>query len=181
MMLSASDFAFAQTKHIQFKGIPINGSLNSFINQLKAKGFELYDKDGDKAFLLGTFAGYSNCMVGVIETKGNVWRVLVLFPGRDSWDSVSQQYEEFKESYKLKYNVTPELYESLDEVYGTASLLYSGFKNNKNVWACLFEIPGGSVALEITAGTSYGELCLEITYSDTINTEIRKSATMDDI
>ena len=180
-MMSANVKSFAQTKHIQFKGIPVDGTLTSFVGKLKTQGYTLEGIEDDIAFLTGKFAGYSNCLIGVASAKGTVWKVVVVFEDDDSWDNISHKYQEFKDSFQLKYNSTPESIESLDEDYSEGGLLYIGFKEEKNVWGSVFDVPGGSVLLEIIQGISYGKLSLRISYQDEINTEIRKSATMDDI
>ncbi len=181
MMLSASDYAFAQTKHIQFKGIPVDGTLTSFVEKLKTQGYKLERIENEIAFLFGKFAGYSNCLIGVVSSKGTVWKVLVAFEDVDSWEVITKQYQEFKDSFQLKYNSKPESIESLEDLYSEGGMIYLGFKEEKNVWGSLFNVPGGCVILEIMPGVSYGKLGLRITYQDEINTEIRKSATIDDI
>lgn len=173
--------SFSQTKHIQFKGIPVDGPLTSFVSELNKQGYTLSSIEDGKAFLTGKFAGYPDCMIGVASSKGTVWKVIVIFNDEDSWVNILSKYQEFKQSFQLKYNTTPDSVESLDDFYSQGGLIYHGFKEEKNVWVSLFSVPGGNVLLEIGPGASYGRLCLVISYQDEINAEIRKSATMDDI
>ena len=181
MMCLISTFAIAQTKHIQFKGIPVDGTLSSFVSQLKNQGYTYLGEEDGVAFLSGKFAGYSDCTLVVVSTKGKVWKVVVLFSETESWDTIVTLYNEFKQSFKLKYNSEPQSVENLQESYSKGSLIYIGFKDEKNLWGSAFQVPGGSVFLEILPGESYGSLTLRISYQDDINTEIRKSSVMEDI
>lgn len=181
MMCLMSAFTLAQTKHVQFKGIPVDGTLSSFVSQLKNQGFTYLGEEDGVALLSGKFAGYSDCTIAVVSTKGTVWKVVVLFSETESWDAIVNQYNEFKQSFELKYNSKPQSVEELQDTYSRGGLVYIGFKDEKNVWGSAFQVPGGSVFLEILPSNSYGSLCLRISYQDAINTEIRKSATMEDI
>jgi len=50
----------AQNAHLDFAGVPINGSLDSFVNALVEKGFEAEDPDEeDSRTLSGSFNGES--------------------------------------------------------------------------------------------------------------------------
>lgn len=182
MMLSASDYAFAQTKHIQFKGIPVDGSLSSFVQKLKNQGYVYRAEQDGIALLTGKFAGYSECEIYVVSTKNTTWKVAVLFPEQTTLVDVMNRYDEFKQSFKLKYNVEPKVFEELAEGYKSEQIAYLGFKNKASKWYSLFEIPGGTVILEIQSSSdSYGNLQLRLEYYDEINSVIRDSATMDDI
>ena len=104
------------------------------------------------------------------------------FPEQSTLSDVKKRYEEFKQSFKLKYNVDPKVIEELDDRYKSEQIAYIGFKNKVSQWASLFEIPGGSVVLEIQASSdSYGDFQLRLDYYDEMNSVIRDSATMDDI
>ena len=182
MMLSARDFTIAQTKHVQFKGIPVDGTLSSFVNKLKTQGFEYLASQDGIALLTGKFAGYPSCDIYVVSTNNTVWKVVVEFPEQKTLTDVMNRYDEFKQSFKLKYNVEPQVLEELAEGYKSEQIAYLGFKNKASKWYSLFEIPGGTVVIEIqSSSNSYGNLQLRLDYYDEMNSVIRDSATMDDI
>src|SRR5438045_7755766 len=68
--------SFAQTnadssKHLAFKGVPLDGPLDQYVSKMKQNGFKhLSTKDGI-AMLQGDFAGYKDCHVGVSTLKQN--------------------------------------------------------------------------------------------------------------
>jgi hypothetical protein len=75
LFLSLTVFiCFAQTntdtsKHLNFKGIPLDGTLEQYVLKMKQAGFKhLSTKDGI-AMLQGDFAGFKDCYVGVTTFK----------------------------------------------------------------------------------------------------------------
>ena len=53
VMVTASS---AQTNHMKFKGIPMEGTLNSFVQKLKEKGYTYLGQQEGMALLKGEFA-----------------------------------------------------------------------------------------------------------------------------
>ena len=47
---------YAQTNHMKFKGIPMEGTLNSFVQKLKEKGYTYLGQQEGMALLKGEFA-----------------------------------------------------------------------------------------------------------------------------
>lgn len=142
---------FAQTEHLQFMGIPIDGSISSFTKQLKKKGF-IKDKlfssfedylNGCRVFI-GTFAGEKRANVVVfydIKTK-QVNNVKVLIKCY-SENELNRKYESFLSQLKLKYSSSILQEKTLEEEPGTEFvisdangvligliLLYKGIKND---------------------------------------------------
>ena len=82
--------SFAQTtadssKHLSFKGVPLDGTLDQYVSKMKQTGFKhLSTKDG-MAMLQGDFAGYKDCYVGVstLKQKDLVHKIGVLFSEKD--------------------------------------------------------------------------------------------------
>ena len=69
LLTFAVGIGYAQTEHMKFKGIPMEGTLQSFTNQLKTKGFmPIGIKDG-VSLLKGEFAGYKDCTIGAVADK----------------------------------------------------------------------------------------------------------------
>ena len=51
----------AQTEHMKFKGVPMEGTLQTFTSKLKAKGFMPIGVQDGVSLLKGEFAGYKDC------------------------------------------------------------------------------------------------------------------------
>lgn len=96
--------ATAQTGHLTFKGVPIDGTLNEFVGKLQQKGFTQMGKDKGIAILEGEFAAFKGCTVAVYEHEsGLVHRVGVMFPERDTWSMLYNDYSKLKEMLTQKY------------------------------------------------------------------------------
>lgn len=96
--------ATAQNGHLTFKGVPIDGTLNEFVGKLKQKGFTQIGKDKGVAIMEGEFAAFKGCTVAVYEHEsGLVNRVGVMFPERDTWSMLYNDYSKLKEMLTQKY------------------------------------------------------------------------------
>lgn len=86
------NLSFAQTNHMKFKGIPMEGTLNSFVQKLKDKGFTYIGAQDGMAILKGEFAATKGCTIGVarFEDRDQVNIVAVIFPEKDSWTGITQ-------------------------------------------------------------------------------------------
>jgi len=84
--------------HLTFKGVPIDGTLNSFVLKMKQNGFTQVTIQSGIAMLKGDFATYRNCSVIVITPKPKdlVSKVAVIFPECDTWSSLSSNYFSLK-------------------------------------------------------------------------------------
>ena len=95
---------FAQ-QHLSFKGVPINGTLKEYTDAMVKAGFHYEGTQDGVSILSGDFAGYKNCIVGVSTLKNCdvVSRIAVLFPNKDTWSSVLNDYETLKSMLTQKY------------------------------------------------------------------------------
>lgn len=94
----------AQTGHLTFKGVPIDGTLNEFVGKLKQKGLAQIRKEKGFAILEGDFAAFKGCTVAVYEHEsGFVNRVGVMLPERDTWSLLYNDYSRLKEMLTQKY------------------------------------------------------------------------------
>jgi hypothetical protein len=94
----------------QFKGHPVDGTMDEFVKLLEDDGFVL-DEPGTVAapanvyLLTGTFAGYDNCQIIVMTSQytSKVMRVSVFLPENEDWASLKSNYFTIKEMYTSKY------------------------------------------------------------------------------
>ena len=95
--------SFSQTnsdtsKHLSFKGVPIDGTLVDYILKMKKTGFVHKGTKDGVAILEGDFASYKNCIVGVstLKKRDLVNKIVVLFSDRKDWSSLSSNYFNLK-------------------------------------------------------------------------------------
>lgn len=69
-------------EHLSFKGVPIDGTLSEYTQQMLNKGFELIATENGVSVMSGDFAGYKGCEVGVCSLNGKdlVSKIGVVFP-----------------------------------------------------------------------------------------------------
>lgn len=91
LLTFAVGIGYAQTEHMKFKGIPMEGTLQSFTNQLKTKGFMPIGIQDGVSLLKGEFAGYKNCTIGAVADKsGMICKVSVFFPEMEKWGDLER-------------------------------------------------------------------------------------------
>lgn len=78
------------SKHLTFKGVPIDGTLDEFVLKMKKSGFEHIGTEKGYAFLQGDFASYKGCSVGVstLKAKDLVSKIVVLFQNHETWSAL---------------------------------------------------------------------------------------------
>lgn len=115
-LLTFTSLAQTESPHLSFKGVPIDGTLNEYVQKMKQKGFDYLGTEDGIAILSGDFAAYKGCTVGVatLKQKDLVSKITVIFPNCETWAALSNNY------YSLK--------EMLTEKYGDPADVIEGFK-----------------------------------------------------
>lgn len=103
VLLSIS--ALAQTKHLKFKGIPIDGDYKTFAQKLVQKGFKQVESTADGIVLTGNFMATSGVMVLVYPdpTSKKVSTVSAMIETGDNWPTIEGKYYDVVDIYKEKY------------------------------------------------------------------------------
>lgn len=175
--------SMAQTQeHLTFKGIPITGTMTSFCQQLKAKGFTQIGRDNNITLFTGDFTG-KTATVGVVAADDgkNVFGVTVLFDPSGEWNTLVNTYDYYKELYTRKYG-KPEISKEKNPAYSdsnTAKMaeIYQGTV----VWGSAWETTGGEIEISIEKSGGVYEGMVVIRYRDTLNVEAKIQSDMDDI
>lgn len=92
--------SYAQTEHLTFKGLPIDGSKQEFVKELQSQGYNV-PKMGDDDILSGTFIGQDS-YVFIYDTPitNTVWKVGVLFKSTyDNWSTIKRVYDDLVDVY----------------------------------------------------------------------------------
>ena len=122
MVLLLALTSFAQTEHMKFMGIPIDGSLKSFCSQLKKKGFDRdpYEtRRKDSRIYIGEFAGHNSKVFVYSDAKSNnVHSVIVNIPSYEE-DVALSIYNNLRQMLIEKYSedVGVKEYKWLNEKY----------------------------------------------------------------
>lgn len=164
--------AFAQ-EHLKFKGIPMDGNVNSFVAKLKASGFKEPQIDTQGSLILqGDFAGMKDCMILIMTTADkSPCKVLVSSDFMNSWDLLKYRYTQLKKALSDKYTLSSDPAELFIYPYkeGGGDEMYALHTNNV-LYCCFFNAPGGGVSLEIRgAENNSRQGYILLTYEDEIN------------
>lgn len=109
--------AYGQSNHLSFKGVPIDGPLDHYVQEMRQKGFTLVKTGKGEAILQGDFAGFKGCEVGVytLDAIDLVSNIGVFFPNQINWSRLESDYEALKRNLAEKYGSPQECVEKFDD------------------------------------------------------------------
>lgn len=188
-LLFTSYGLFAQTnsdtsKHLSFKGVPLNGPLDQYVTKMKANGFKHISTEDGVAMLQGDFAGYKNCIVGVstLKQKDLVHKIGVLFPEKETWSTLSGNYFALKEMLTEKYGKPSDVVEKFDrqsEPRDDRSKMYE-VQFDRCKYYSIWETDKGQIELTIDHN-SVISCFVKLVYFDKINSATIKKQAIDDL
>jgi hypothetical protein len=180
--------SFSQTKsdtskHLTFKGVPIDGTLAVYILKMKKSGFTHKGTKDGVAILEGDFASYKNCIVGVstLKQKDLVSKIVVLFPDRETWSSLLSNYFNLKELLTEKYGRPSE---SVEEFQSYTPDDDGSKLTQVQLGACkyytTYETEKGSIQLTIENDV-ITRCFVKLAYFDKLNGDTIKKQALDDL
>ena len=176
--------SFAQSEHLTFKGVPIDGTLDAYVENMKNAGFEYIGKEDGIAILQGDFAGFRKCTIGVITLQSFdlVNRITVLFDTTESWSDLYGSYSQLKEMLTRKYGepeASEEKWIGYPEPENDKDRMYE-LRHDQGVINTLIRTDKGNIFLEIIkAEWSGGKV--RLSYLDKINSLKVEEKAMDDL
>lgn len=172
-------------RHLEFKGIPINGSLKKFVTNMKTAGFKTVGSiSNGTATLKGDFAGYKDCRLYVqtIDGADIVSTIVVQFPECDRWEHLYGDYKDLKEMLTQKYGKPYSVREKFQGYIGIetddAKMLQVGKGDCK--YESEFRTEKGKIILWIEP-MEYDSGCVCLQYSDKINSGVVKQKAIEDL
>ena len=180
--LVISSSAFAQSEHLAFKGIPIDGTLEEYVANLKSVQFRVSELKKDEARLIGNFAGYKDCTVTVssIMPRNLVNEITVCFPYVYQWSTLIDNYNELKQMLTQKYDKP--LQQTFDLSYydllGDSSK-FRALSDGEIIIRCSFVTSKGTIQMWIEGFRR--SAAIKIKYTDKVNTETVKADAYNDL
>ena len=181
LLLSICAICSAQSNHMKFKGIPMDGTLQTFTNQLKAKGYTPIGTQDGVSLLEGEFAGYKNCTIGAVADKsGMICKVSVFFPEMDRWGELEKCYNNYKSMLTEKYGEPSLCVERFDNSYvDDDNSRFHELRMDRCKYYTVFTCENGDIQLEITHQSM--RCFVMLSYFDNANQEKLKKQIMDDL
>lgn len=168
--------------HLTFKGIPIKGSMISFCQKLKAKGFTPLDRDKNIRLFSGDFTG-RKATVGVCATDDgkNVVAIGVYLDSSGEWNTLVNTYGYYKDLYIRKYGA-PTISKEINPANSDTNIALMGELYQGTVlYGSLWELPSGTIELSIDKSVNFYEGVVTIIYRDSKNMEAKLKNDLDDI
>lgn len=175
-------FAQEESEHLTFKGVPIDGTLNEYVSKMKQAGFTHIGTQDDIAILQGDFAGFKGCTVFVSTLKSidKVSTIGVMFPEKNDWDSLENNYGNLKSMLTKKYGEPSDCTETFKWHTPSMNLAkLSSLKMGDCTWYTTFSTPKGDIQLSLESLEYNCHVILR--YYDKINTDAVESQAMDDL
>ena len=182
MVIALASYAQSSSEHLSFKGIPIQGSMTNFCQQLRTKGFSSIGRDDNLTLFSGDFTG-RNATVGVTATDDgkNVYAVIVLFDPSGEWNTLVNTYNYYKDLYIRKYG-NPTISKEKNPAYSDSNTaLMAEVYQGTVVWASVWEVTGGDIELSIEKTSGVYEGMVVIRYRDSQNVEAKIQKDLEDI
>lgn len=172
----------AQTEHMKFKGVPMEGTLQSFTNKLKSQGYTLLGIEDGVSLLTGEFAGYKNCRIGAMaDNSGMICKVTVIFPDMDKWSELNECYSNYKEMLTEKYGKPVKFKESFDSPLTDDDFLkMSSVRYDQCKYYSVFSCNQGNIELSISHD-GLSSCFVMLSYYDNANQKKLKQQIMDDL
>lgn len=181
--VSVSQIKSDTSKHLTFKGVPIDGTLADYILKMKKSGFTHKGTKDGIAILEGDFASYKNCIVGVstLKQKDLVSKIIVLFPELKTWSALSLNYFNLKELLIEKYGKPSE---NVEEFQSYTPEDDSSKLTQVQLGACkyftTYETPKGNIQLTIEHD-GVTRCFVKLAYFDKLNGDTIKKQALDDL
>lgn len=171
----------AQTPHLKFKGIPIDGDYKDFARELIQKDFIQIESSDDGIVLLGNFMATPGVIVVVYPDPASkvVSAVVAMIEAGNSWSSIESKYEDTVETYTQKYGAPADQTEGFrGSVYSDYSRL-EAIKEERCDYKTRWELREGKITIvPAYYGGSYYIVC---GYADGQNIEALRQTIIDDI
>jgi len=173
------------SKHLAFKGVPIDGTLKQYVARMKKAGFTHVGTEDGTALLHGDFAGHKDCEVYVSTFDGNdvVSYIVVAFPNQDTWEYLYGDYKNLKELLIEKYgqpSSVKEEFQGYKYSYETDNDKMHKVKMDECKYETRFVTEKGEIVLWIEHESVMSTfVCLQ--YKDKINSGTIKQQAINDL
>lgn len=177
--------SFAQpSEHLLFKGVPIDGTLDEYVSKMEQNGFNHMGTEDGAALLTGDFAGYKGCSVSVstLKQKDLVYKIMVAFPDKETWSTLSGNYFDLKQLLSEKYGKPSDVAEKFDvqiDINDDNSKMYH-VKFDRCKYFSIYETEKGTIKLSIEHD-GVSRCFIRLTYLDRTNGNIIKEKAKGDL
>ena len=178
-LIGSISFANAQNSdHFTFKGIPINGSVSNFGNQLVADGFTKIATNTYR----GKFLRNDSVVTLVGDDNNMIWRVAAIMANTDTWSTLEASFDNYVNLYCEKYGAPANLSKEFTTYTGDDSgLKMYALDDGECQYYAIWNLAQGSIEVRIVKGNKYNTGCIRVVYTDNVNKEMVHPTDLDEI
>ena len=160
----------------------MEGTLESFVQKLKDKGYTYIGQEDGTALLKGEFAATKGCTIGVARfaDRNQVNIVVVLFPEEKTWNSITKSYYDLKEMLTEKYGTPNSVEKFSDNTPSTDFTRFHALLHDECQYMSEFKCDNGTIELSMKK-YSYDSASIFLRYIDKVNAEETRKRIMDDL
>lgn len=171
-----------QSKHLAFKGVPIDGTLKEYVYWMRKSGFSGKMRNRE-AILKGDFAGFKDCIIHVhtLQSADVVNTISVSFPERDDWSALEDDYRSLRSMLTKKYgkpSKSVERFQGYVQPYDNTSRLHD-LQFDRCTYYTTYSTPKGNIKLSIDHDEYVCRLKLQ--YWDKINSKTVENSALKDL
>lgn len=168
-------------EHLSFKGIPIEGSMVAFCEELTAKGFTQIGSENNVTMFTGDFTSrQATVLVSATDDGKFVHTVGVIFDESSKWNTLVNTYDYYKSLYIRKYGKPSACQEHNPSRSDSNIALMYELGQGTVTYASTWNVTGGTIRLSIEKfGISDG--AITIIYRDAQNVETKIQKDLEDI
>ncbi len=176
---SIDNVAMQNSPHLRFKNVPIDGTLEKFVDRMVREGFiRARSFTTSETILLGDFADFKMCQVHVKTLTGKdlVSEITVHFPDKDKWEHLYGDYKHLKELLTIKYGKPSSHKEKFQSYTFDDNDRMHDVRMDRCKYKACFITDKGEIVLSIENG---GYVMLS--YKDKINGSMIKKYALEDL
>ena len=185
VFLSMVSMGIAQEQHLTFKGVPIDGTMKECTAALIKAGLNVDSRENGMTFLTGEVAGYKGCIVGVVSAQDCdlVCSIGVLFPNRDQWTELENDYRQLKSMLTKKYGKPTRENEGFAVFVGNNinGMVMDAIREGQCEYYACYSTGLGDIELQIIEGMQPNTGLVRLTYFDKASADKAQNSAMDDL
>ena len=157
-------------KHLTFKGVPIDETLDVFVGRLNGLGFTQVSMDKENAVMEGPFCGKQcKAVIAASVKTGVVYSASVYVEKSTEWFVIKAAYYRYKLLLAQKYGGGESIECFLYPYSDGGGNEEKALRDKKCHYMTSFHVPNGEISIVLEWR---GEFTLVISYKDRINGEL---------
>ena len=181
-LMFGSIISFAQSEHLKFKGVPMDGTLENFMLQMEKKGLVTDVIIGNNAIMKGEFAGYDNCDIYIYSANNSVYMINAIIHMTRSWSVLESCYYNLKDMLTTKYGYPYICTEEFKDQYSEISDMskVDALLMDECTFSTVYKPDNGFINLRMGQTNNYKcHIC--IAYVDDKNDKKKQESVYDDL